>query len=467
MIFSSIDFFIFFALVLGVLSLLKNLFHQKVFLLLASYFFYGYWDVRFVPLMFGMSYGAYWIGRRIEGTPDALTKKRWLVAGIALDLVVLGIFKYYNFFTSNINEILAASGMRMPYLDILLPIGISFITFEVISYKMDIYRGENESASNFLDLSLLVAFFPHLIAGPILKPKHFLPQLQIPIKIRMRNLHDGSQIFLFGMVKKILVADRLALFVDPVFASPAQYDSITLWAAVIAYAVQIYCDFSGYSDMAIGSARCMGFDIPKNFDMPYISTSITEFWRRWHISLSTWLKEYLYFSLGGNRKGRVRQYFNLFTVMLLGGLWHGASWNFVLWGAMHGIALAVHKIYMETFGAGTSRLRPLYLFVSWAITFVFVCITWVFFRSSDFAQSLFIVKKMFAIASPQGMHWIATSLMIILPLVIVAHWQGNKLQRYYTTDLRTFRGLFLLFFTLMGLLFFMPLNSSPFIYFQF
>jgi alginate O-acetyltransferase complex protein AlgI len=466
-IFSSIDYVIFFLVTLGILKLLRNPFHQKLYLLLASYFFYAYWDPRFVPLMFALSFGAYWIGKQIDSSLEIPRRKQWLALGIAFDLAILGFFKYYNFFISNLNDLLSAAGTRLPFLDILLPIGISFITFEVISYKVDIYRDQNHSAKSFLDLSLLVAFFPHLIAGPILKPRHFLPQLQNPICIRRANLHDGAQIFLFGMVKKIVVADRLAMFVDPVFESPHFYDSVTLWLGVVAYAIQIYCDFSGYSDMAIGSARCMGFDIPKNFDMPYISVSITEFWRRWHISLSTWLKEYLYFPLGGNRKGRARQYLNLFIVMLLGGLWHGASWNFVFWGGLHGIGLAVHKMYSERAGGRTLFPKPVSALLAWAITFGFVCITWVFFRSSSFETSLFFVKKMFWIVSSEGTRWIATSLLVLLPLLALAHWAGQKLKDYYTANLRTFPGLFLLFSTLLGILFFMPLKSSPFIYFQF
>jgi alginate O-acetyltransferase complex protein AlgI len=211
----------------------------------------------------------------------------------------------------------------------------------------------------------------------------------------------------------------------------------------------------------------MGFDIPNNFDMPYISRSITEFWRRWHISLSTWLKEYLYFPLGGNRKGRARQYLNLFIVMLLGGLWHGASWNFVFWGALHGIGLAGHKMYMEKFGSITILPKALSAVLSWALTFGFVCITWVFFRSSDFHASIFILKKMFLFVPPEGVRWLATSLLVLAPIVALAHWAGERIQGYYVANLATFRGLFILFFTLMGILFFMPLNSSPFIYFQF
>jgi alginate O-acetyltransferase complex protein AlgI len=466
-IFSSIDYIVFFLATLGILKLLRNAFHQKLFLLLASYFFYAYWDPRFVPLMIGLSFGAYWIGVRIERSAGVAQRKQWLALGIALDLVILGFFKYYNFFIGNLNELLSAAGTRLPFLDVLLPVGISFIVFEVISYKVDIYRDENHSAKSFLDLSLLVAFFPHLIAGPILKPRHFLPQLQNPIRIHWVNIHDGAQIFLFGMVKKVVVADRLSLFVDPVFESPHFYDSATLWLAVVAYAVQIYCDFSGYSDMAIGSARCMGFDIPKNFDMPYISTSITEFWRRWHISLSTWLKEYLYVPLGGNRRGRRRQYVNLFIVMLLGGLWHGASWNFVFWGGLHGIGLAVHKIYTEHLGGSKLLPKPLSGILAWAVTFAFVCVTWVFFRSNDFHASIFILKKMFLIASPEGTKWLATSLLVLTPLVVLAHWAGNRIRGYYIANLQSFFGSFLLFFTLLGILFFMPLKASPFIYFQF
>ncbi len=467
MIFSSIDYFIFFIVIISLMMIIRPNSVKKGILLFSSYFFYAYWDYRFVFLMFLMSIVNYYIGIKIEKSSYQADKKKWLIASVIFNLCILGFFKYFNFFIESANFFLDKVNFRLPLVEIILPVAISFITFEVMSYVIDIYRGSNKSAGNFWDLALLVAFFPHLIAGPILKPSHFLPQLDKDIIIKWKNVEYGVQIFLVGLVKKIVIADRLALFADPVFQDPSGYSNLTVWLAVIAYSIQIFCDFSGYSDMAIGSAKCFGFDIPANFNMPYISRSVTEFWRRWHISLSTWLKEYLYYSLGGNRKGEVRQYINLMLVMLLGGLWHGASWNFVIWGGLHGIALAIHKLWSTHVKNYFNTELFAYKFVSWLVTMVFICVTWVFFRSQDFATSGLIVQKMFYMINPEGIKWYATSIIAIIPFVIAAHYIGARLNRYAYFKLNTIKGLFILFFVILGLIFLQPLQSSPFIYFQF
>ncbi|MGL4609349.1 MAG: MBOAT family O-acyltransferase [Trueperaceae bacterium] len=468
MIFSSIDFFVFFAVVLVFLAVVKSNPVKKMFLLAASYFFYGYWDWRFVFLMFAMTVANYIFGQRIEATNDEKQRRFWLVMSVITNLAVLGVFKYFNFFLDTANTLLASLDIRFPYLNILLPVGISFIIFEVMSYTIDIYRRENKSTNTFYDLALLVAFFPHLIAGPILKPKDFLPQLEQPILIRLSNIILGSQIFLVGLVKKVLVADRLALFIDPVFANPASYDSLTVWLAVFSYALQIYCDFSGYTDMAIGSARIMGFDIPMNFNFPYVSKNITEFWRRWHISLSSWLRDYLYISLGGNRKGETRTYINLMLVMLLGGLWHGASWNFVVWGGLHGVALAIHRAFS---GQVKERVKngvsPFITGISWLVTFIFVCTAWVFFRSADFGISWAVIQKMYALTDMGGVNWMATALFIAVPIFFLADWADGNLRKGKQFNLVGIRGLFVVIFVAMGVFFLAPENPAPFIYFQF
>jgi len=462
MIFSSWQYLIFFIAVFTLIMLLKSNKLQKGILLIASYFFYGFWDYRFLFLMFIMSFVSYFIGNKIYESTEK--KKKWLTLGIVFNLSVLGFFKYFNFFIGSLNSLLANLHVKLSFLEIILPVGISFITFEVISYTIDIYRGSNKPAKTFWDLALLVAFFPHLVAGPILKPSHFLPQLDNRITFSWDNIERGIQLFLLGLVKKVLIADRLALFADPVFKNPVEYSSITVWLAVIAYALQIYCDFSGYSDMALGSAKCFGFDIPLNFNLPYISKNITEFWRRWHISLSTWLREYLYIPLGGNRKGKTRQYLNLAIVMLLGGLWHGASWNFVVWGGLHGIGLAVHKIFMDFTGKKNNAPSGPFTIFNWAVTFCFVCLAWVFFRSSDFSVSWFMVQKMLFLTNWEGVNWYATSLLVIIPIMVAGHFLNpNK----YTLNLNTFSGVFILIFTLLALVFLAPFTASPFIYFQF
>lgn len=462
MIFSSFDYFIFFISFLLVIMLVKSNTVKKSILLLSSYLFYAYWDYRFVFLMLIMSLFNYYFGLKIERVTN---KKSWLILSIAFNLIILGFFKYYNFFVESFNAAFICLDISLSHLNIILPVGISFITFEVMSYVIDIYRGTNKSAKHFGDLAMLVAFFPHLIAGPILKPSQFLPQLDNEIVIKKNNLEIGAQLFVLGLVKKVLIADRLALFVDPVFKDPYIYSSITIWLAVIAYALQIYCDFSGYTDMAIGSAKCFGFDIPQNFNMPYISRSVTEFWRRWHISLSTWLRDYLYLPLGGNRREGLRKYCNLLIVMLLGGLWHGANWNFVIWGGLHGMALAIHKMYLKYFGEPRNA-SWMYDIFCWFFTFLFVCVSWVFFRCSTLISSLYIIQKMFYITPSSGINWYASSLLISIPFIIICHFARLKNRDYYFS-LTSFTGLLILSFTLLGLIFLVPLKSSPFIYFQF
>lgn len=467
MIFSSLEYFIFFSIVLLLMILIKSASLKRTILLLASYYFYAYWDYRFAFLMFLMTACNYFVGIQIEKSQNQKYKNKWLIVSIIFNLGVLGFFKYFNFFIDSANVLLNPLHIQLPLLSIILPIGISFITFEVMSYTIDIYKGVNKSPKSFWDFALLVSFFPHLVAGPILKPKQFFPEIRKEIVITRENISYGVQIFLLGLVRKVFIADRLALFVDPVFKNSQDYSGTTLWLAVIAYAIQIYCDFCGYSDMAIGSAKCLGFDIPQNFDIPYISQNVTEFWRRWHISLSTWLRDYLYIPLGGNRKGKVRQYFNLIITMLLGGLWHGASWNFVAWGGLHGIALAIHKIYAETIQKKYKIQSILYKILAWFGTFIFICITWVFFRSSDFSISLAILQKMFYLSNPIGINWYANSLLLCIPTLILTDYLGTKLNQGLKLRINSFKGMFLLFFVVFGLIFLAPQNPSPFIYFQF
>jgi alginate O-acetyltransferase complex protein AlgI len=414
-----------------------------------------------------MTLATYFIGLKIENSSDDKVRKNWLITGLIFNLSILGVFKYYNFFIDSANVVIENIGIRLPFLEIILPIGISFITFELISYTIDIFRRDIRSPKAFIDLGLLVSFFPHLIAGPILKPREFIPQLQRDIVITWGNIEKGLQLFIIGLIKKILIADRLALFVDPVFASPNNYNSGTIWLAVIAYTLQIFCDFSGYTDMAIGSAKCLGFDIPRNFNMPYISKSITEFWRRWHISLSTWLREYLYIPLGGNRKGKARQYINLVIVMLLGGLWHGASWNFVLWGGFQGLGLAIHKYYVDNIRTPKEKDSFMYNFICWLLTMLFVCVGWVLFRTTNVSQSMIILSKLFFIGEIDGVAWYSTSILIIVPIVIISHIVGSKVKEPYYFKLNNFTGMFVLLFILLGILFLTPVYSSPFIYFQF
>lgn len=471
--FTSLAYAAFFSVVLIVLSRTRSARAKRGFLLAASYLFYAWWDWRFVFLLAGMTVlnhlGARWID-----AAEGRSRKSRMLAIVGADLLILGVFKYAGFFVDSANRMLHLLDLTVPAVGIVLPIAISFITFEVISYTVDVYRRDLKAVKLF-DLALLVAFFPHLVAGPILKPRLFLPQVSEVRDINRGDLDAGARQFVVGLLKKVLIADRLAAFVDPVMTQPDIFASATLWLAVFAYSVQIYMDFSGYSDMAIGSARMMGFDIPPNFSMPYASRTITEFWRRWHISLSTWLREYLYIPLGGNRKGKVRQAINLVVLMLLAGLWHGASWNFVLWGGLHGLALAVHKVWMDVrarTSAGASEdsgaAWGLADFAAWAATMLFVSLAWVFFRITDLSTAGSVVLRLFGAGGSSGIAWFAISALVLAPVVYVADVLAAS-GRLRTPQARvlTFRGAFLATSLAIAFALFWPTETTPFIYFQF
>jgi alginate O-acetyltransferase complex protein AlgI len=465
MIFSTPQFLIFFIITVFLIFCVNKNTRKKSILLAASYFFYGCWDWRFTFLMAAMTAVNYYLGLAVEHSKQR--QKLYLTITIIFDLAILGFFKYYNFFIDSANTLTSGIGWTLPHLDIILPVGISFITFQVMAYVIDIYRGITPSAESIWEFALLTAFFPQLVAGPIIKAHQFLPELKKKIVFKRENFIQGGQLFMLGFFRKVIIADRLALFVDPVFESPTGYSSLTIWLAVIAYAIQIYCDFSGYSDMAIGTAKCFGYEIPINFDVPYISRNITEFWRRWHISFSTWLREYLYIPLGGNRKGKARQYINLMIVMLLGGLWHGASWNFVAWGGLHGLALSGHKAYSEYFGTKAKREGKIYGMLAWLATLLFICVTWVFFRAKDFSEASIILHKMFAFTNSSGITWYSTSLLIALPGIILADYLGTIINQNRCIQLKRFSEWFWVWFWVLGFLFISPHNPKPFVYFQF
>jgi len=467
MLFNTLPFFILFTTVMALLAVIKNQTKRRFILLIASYFFYGYWDWRFLSLIIFSTCIDFFAGSKINKSKDPKKRKAFLIISLVTNLGLLGFFKYFNFFIESANAILSNFGFNITTLNIILPVGISFYTFQTLSYTIDIYRKKLEPTHSFLNFALFVAFFPQLIAGPIVRAKEFLPQIHRGVKLDKNEIINGLQIFIFGMIKKVLIADRLAFFVDRVFEAPGLYENKTIWLAVIAYSIQIYCDFSGYSDMAIGLAKCMGFELPINFRMPYISKNITEFWRRWHITLSTWLRDYLYIPLGGNRKGTRRTYINLMLTMLLGGLWHGASWNFVIWGGIHGAGLAVHKYYMKTKEEKKAVQNILITAIAWLATYLFVITCWVFFRSQSFAISTTILKKMYFNFTP-AIEWLYTPALMIIPIIIGSHIFGiiNK-ERYPILNIQKPLNQYILFVVIFGLFFLAPVNPTPFIYFQF
>lgn len=385
MVFSSNVFLFLFMPIFFGLYYLCGIRYRNLLLLIASYVFYAWWRIDFLALFAGVTLWNYFIGLKI-GANGVRTKasQRWLLLGVAVDLAVLGYFKYANFGVESLNAIIASFGLE-PFIltHILLPIGISFYTFESISYIIDVYRGDTPATRNLIDFAAFVAIFPHLIAGPVLRFKDLVDQFNHRTHT-LDKFSEGCTRFMQGFIKKVFIADTIAVIADHAFAleHPTTGDA---WLGALAYTAQLYFDFSGYSDMAIGLGLMMGFRFMENFKQPYVSQSITEFWRRWHISLSTWLRDYLYITLGGNRGGTFATYRNLFLTMLLGGLWHGANFTYIIWGAWHGVWLAIERAL--GINAGPRSFNP----VKWVFTFLLVVMGWVIFR----AENLHVAYRMY------------------------------------------------------------------------
>lgn len=471
MLFNTLDYAIFLAIAFwGSWFLVRHKKVRLVFLLAASYFFYANWDVRFLPLIWGSSTADFLLARTIAKTEDPTKRRRWLLATVILNLGVLGFFKYFNFGIDSVTSALHALGFHPPQvlLRVALPIGISFFTFESMSYVIDVYRKELPPCESYLEYLTFVAFFPHLVAGPIVRPKDLLPQLSRTAPFDPSMLSEGLFLIAIGLCKKIVIGDYLALnLIDRVFDAPLMYSALENYTAVIAYALQIYCDFSGYTDIAIGSALLLGVRFPLNFDSPYKSANIVEFWRRWHISLSTWLRDYLYIPLGGNRRGRGRTYFNLLATMVLGGLWHGAAWTFVAWGALHGVALALNKWFRDLIPARQNT--PFFIKCGLVFfTFHFVCFAWIFFRAASFAQAQLILSRIATLTLHHpNLH---LNLMLVLALGIVSHFVPdrwfNSIRDSFIRARFPVQGLAL---TAVALLLrrMASADAVPFVYFQF
>ena len=455
------------------LSRLSKTREQKhLILLAASYVFYAYWDARFLLLLIVQTYISYYLAKRIERSATQAQSKRFLILGVSVSLGILGFFKYFNFFIDSFATLFHIDSMGT--LNIILPVGISFYTFQALSYLIDVYRKKLKASDRFVKISLYISFFPQLVAGPIVRANDFLPQLDEDREMTKSNLVEGAQIFLFGLIKKVVIADRLAVCVDAVFASPNSYSGLSIFLAVIAYSIQIYCDFSGYSDMAIGVAKTFGYDLCKNFNMPYIARNPSEFWKRWHISLSTWLQDYLYISLGGNRKGRARTYVNLMLTMLLGGLWHGASWQMVFWGALHGGALVVHKAFRsvsDTYDLTIKNdaLKKLAAVFSVIGTYLFTCLGWIFFRAQSFADATTMISRI--ITNANGVHYYYVYTFIFGLIIAAAFAVGARMNHgngfYPLLDFSRFRSKVVILFVIFLLLMFFYAGDTAFIYFQF
>jgi alginate O-acetyltransferase complex protein AlgI len=475
MVFSEPRFLLFFLLVFGVHWLLRANDLRKLLLLGASLYFYGSWDVRFLGLIVGCATVDFLVARQIGLARERGGRgKGWLYLSLSYDLGTLAFFKYFNFFAASGAAFLQWLGLPVSEvtLSIVLPVGISFFTFQAMSYTIDVYRGQLSPTPRYLDFLLFVTFFPQLVAGPIVRASTFLPQLDTRREFKSVDVHGALGQFLAGFVKKAVVADLIAGPADAVFKDPGQYGAASIWVAVLCYSIQIYCDFSGYTDMAIGSARLLGYELCENFRFPYLAANITEFWRRWHISLSTWLRDYVYISLGGNRGSRWFTQRNLMLTMLLGGLWHGAGWTFVVWGAIHGVALVVHKEWVRYVGEG--RLP----FVSRILTLYLVLLAWIFFRAQNFTDAWVMTKAWLFLGAPGGKTVVIGSMLpewglagrvaaLVLPLLVLHVLASLKVPQWLRTRVPAWLVTALFGAIAAMALSFQPSTVRPFIYFQF
>lgn len=465
--FNQIEFLILLLCLLFVVWRCNTKVSRNSVLLFFSYYFYAYWDIRFCGLLLFSTLVDFFIAQAIHSSQRPGIRKGWLSLSLVSNLGILGLFKYFDFFVKSADPIWAVLGWNPGTLNLILPVGISFFTFQTLSYTIDVYRGKIAPSNSLLDFSLYVAFFPQLVAGPIVRASELMPQLVTVPKWSTRRCYGGAQMVLRGMAKKVLLADRMGEMADVVFAGPDLYSSLTVWIAVIAYTGQIYYDFSGYSDMAIGIAKMLGYRFPANFRHPYLATSMSRFWRRWHMTLSRWLRDYVYISFGGNRRGRYRTIGNLMLTMLLGGLWHGAAWTFVLWGLWHGVALVVeHGSTGESRGKGRSTFPKLRGIMNWSITMFVVMIGWVLFRCSSLDDAASMITQM--VHPGDGIAWFPPLAIIAIGWMFLEHaaW-GTKLRiamrlkfdRWYTPTVTTIM--------IWSLLLYAPKGFSPFVYFQF
>ncbi len=474
MLFPTLDFGLFFIVVFALSWALHT--HadlRKLVLLAASYIFYSYWDWRFTGLLAASSLINFVGGQLIAAIPFARMKQVMVGIVVAINLAILIVFKYYGFFLESLTDVLADFGFErdIHFLRIILPIGISFFTFHGISYVVDVYRGHVKVSRSLLDVMLYISFFPQLVAGPIVRAAHFLPQLEETPVLTRRFLTLGLFLIVVGLVKKMVIANYLATdLVDNVFFEPSAYSGADLLFGVYGYAMQIYCDFSGYSDMAIGLALLLGYRFRANFDQPYRSRSLQDFWRRWHISLSSWLRDYLYIPLGGSRGGSFKTYRNLMITMLLGGLWHGAAWTFIVWGGLHGLALSFERWlhHREEKKPRPLIMRGLAGLVGFIVTFHFVCLTWIFFRSPDFTIAWEYLSGLADFSTPSA--FVTPFLVSLVSITMLGQFISPRIGPAIASQFERLPGVVLGLVLGAALLLIEALSLegvAPFIYFQF
>jgi alginate O-acetyltransferase complex protein AlgI len=463
MIFTDWKFFVFFAIAFGVYWSIRNNFAQKLWLLACSMVFYGAWDWRFLGLVFIVIANTYAVTLLVARAQATRRRKTILTIGIVASLSVLGLFKYYNFFVDSLQHVLSIDPRIA---SLVLPIGISFYTFHSLSYMIDTYRRRIVPTRSLVDVALYILFFPQLVAGPIVRATDLLPQMRETRSFAAVDAKFFLTLFLVGYFKKAVISDGVSPLVDAFFAHPDRYGGGDAFIAVTFYAVQIYCDFSGYTDMAIAVAGLLGFRLRANFNHPYLAANLTDFWRRWHISLSSWLRDYLYIPLGGNRGGALFQARNIMITMLLGGLWHGASWTFVVWGGLHGLGLMVHRAWQHVHGGTTAGAAMCYTLAGNAVTFAFVWFAWIFFRAPTFENAAMVLGRFTTVGTPELMT--AEHFASIMAFLIVAHVLFRRID-LQAAAARINPGVFACGYgaAVALILPFVNIAVQPFIYFQF
>jgi alginate O-acetyltransferase complex protein AlgI len=475
MLFNSLTFVVFFVLVLSAYWTMKSWPARKNLLLVASYIFYGAWNPPFALLLFATTALDFYLGFRIAGAGDPRSRRAWMITSVTVNLSILGFFKYGNFLLTNFEWTLSKYGIayHAPQLDVFLPIGISFYTFHSLSYTLDVYRKVCQPTKSLRDFTLAVSFFPQLVAGPIVRAADFLPQLAAAPVLKRGQFYWGLLLMTLGMFEKIVLADTmLADTADTIFGYGGPLQALDAWAGVLAFSGQIFFDFAGYSTCAIGAALCLGFHLKDNFRFPYAAVGFSDFWRRWHISLSTFLRDFLYIPLGGNRSGPVRAAINLMIVMFIGGLWHGAAWTFVVWGLIHGVLLVIERLVKAvTKDAAWTETFMTRLLVG-LFTYAAVCFAWVFFRAGDFPTAARIVTAMAGrIPHDVGAALLPTLSLWKVGVVIAGLLIAHRALRDTTLEAvvtRMPRWLVTALWTVMlGAIFLTQGNGHAFIYFQF
>ena len=477
MIFNSIEFLLFLPTVFVLYWFVfnKNLRFQNLLILVSSYVFYGWWDYRFLSLIFLSTIVDYIIGLSITKQDSDKNQKLFLWCSVLFNLSVLGFFKYYNFFIDSWVDLFSSIGYEIKSiwtLNIILPVGISFYTFQTMSYTIDIYRKKLEPTKDFISFASFVSFFPQLVAGPIERASNLLPQILKKREFQYEQGIQGLRLILWGMFKKVVIADSLAPMVDNIFGNYQDLGGGTLWLGAIYFAFQIYCDFSGYSDIAIGTSKLFGFELMSNFKFPYFSRNIGEFWRRWHISLSTWFRDYLYIPLGGSKQGKWESIRNIFIIFLVSGFWHGANWTFIFWGLFHAILflpsfiLNTNRKYTSSMIAENSLLPSPKEFIQVGTTFLLVTIGWVFFRSDSINDAFLYLNKMMSNYAINSSLLAIIKNMIIIPIFIVMDYFVFKKNLLIKQDLKN-EMIFYIFILIYVISLIIGAENKSFIYFEF